>query len=65
MSVSQAFSPCTFDKTLSQTERLQDPVRHFRHTANINIFFELLNEVKLPEVCRRRMNYPSSPSYRG
>ncbi|GAA5985464.1 hypothetical protein JCM10908_006986 [Rhodotorula pacifica] len=29
-----------------------DPVRHFRHTANINIFFELLNEVKLPEIFR-------------
>ncbi|GAA5869494.1 hypothetical protein JCM3774_001467 [Rhodotorula dairenensis] len=29
-----------------------DPIRHFRHTANINIFFQLLNEVKLPEIFR-------------
>lgn len=65
VSVSQACSPRTFDKTPSHIERLQDPVRHFRHTANINIFFELLNEAKLPEVSRRRMSSASSPPYRG
>ncbi|BGP03561.1 iqgap-related protein [Rhodotorula toruloides] len=29
-----------------------DPVRHFRHTVNINIFFQLLDEVGLPEIFR-------------
>ncbi|GAA6050880.1 hypothetical protein JCM3770_005753 [Rhodotorula araucariae] len=32
--------------------RAQDPVRHFRHTGNINLFFELVNEVGLPEIFR-------------
>lgn len=27
-----------------------DPVRHFRHTQNINIFFEFLREVELPRI---------------
>ncbi|GAA5972838.1 hypothetical protein JCM11641_003965 [Rhodosporidiobolus odoratus] len=29
-----------------------DTVRHFRHTANINIFFQLVDEVELPELFR-------------
>ncbi|GAA6039162.1 hypothetical protein JCM8097_000443 [Rhodosporidiobolus ruineniae] len=29
-----------------------DPVRHYRHTVNINIFFELVKEVGLPEIFR-------------
>ncbi|BGP43492.1 iqgap-related protein [Rhodotorula kratochvilovae] len=29
-----------------------DPVRHFRHTVNINLFFHLVNEVGLPEIFR-------------
>ncbi|GAA5820880.1 hypothetical protein JCM11251_001859 [Rhodosporidiobolus azoricus] len=29
-----------------------DPVRHFRHTVNINIFFQLVDEVDLPEIFR-------------
>ncbi|GAA5998808.1 Iqg1p [Rhodotorula paludigena] len=29
-----------------------DPERHFRHTVNINIFFQLVNEVGLPETFR-------------
>ncbi|BGP20177.1 iqgap-related protein [Rhodosporidiobolus nylandii] len=29
-----------------------DPVRHFRHTVNINIFFQLVDEVGLPEIFR-------------
>ncbi|GAA6013146.1 hypothetical protein JCM10207_006185 [Rhodosporidiobolus poonsookiae] len=29
-----------------------DPVRHFRHTVNINIFFSLVGEVGLPEIFR-------------
>ncbi|GAA5946128.1 hypothetical protein JCM3775_004155 [Rhodotorula graminis] len=29
-----------------------DPERHFRHTVNINLFFQLVNEVGLPEIFR-------------
>lgn len=36
---------------------VQDPERHFRHTVNINIFFQLVNEVGLPEV-RCSLHFP-------
>jgi len=34
---------------------LQDPVRHFRQTQNIAIFFQFLDEVELPDVSRSHL----------